>query len=305
MCIRYIALSGLMVIGNILLTSVVYADGWRAASKAPNHTSVANTGHNLTQRYSDFESFMDNFRNDYNQVCVYCHTPHGASGQMSTIPLWNRTKPTDPYTLYSAPTTLGQVATAPGVNSLTCLSCHDGTIAIDSVINMPGANGYKQSQETSVDMTFLDSWSGAGPSGNHAVMFGTIGADCNNCHDATPTFPTLGMADFTTFYISTDLQNDHPIGIEYPTTFGSGIEFRVPTGTITGKMNFFDLNSNGSADKNEIRMYQTDGGYEVECASCHDPHGVPSSPTLGSKFIPSFLRVSNASSALCLTCHSK
>ena len=301
---QHLALSLLIAASSTLLLSIAYADGWRAASKAPNHTSVANTGHNLTQRYSDFEAFMDSYRNDYNAVCVYCHTPHSANKQMGGIALWNRTKPSGPYDLYSTATTLGTAITTPGANSLTCLSCHDGTVAIDSVINMPGSGGYDQNQETSVSTDFLDSWSGPGPTGNHSVMYGSTTSDCNRCHGTPPMFPSMGMADFTAFYMGTDLRNDHPIGIEYPTIFGVGVDFRVPTGTLTGKMSFFDLNVNGSADPNEIRMYQTGEGYEVECATCHDPHGVPSAGP-GSEFIPSFLRVSNAQSALCLTCHNK
>ncbi len=303
---QYITFPILIVISsNLLLVSVVHADGWRPATKAPNHTSVANTGHNLTQRYSDMEGFMDQYRNDYDAVCVYCHTPHGASSEMGSIPLWNRTKSSATYDLYSAPTTLGQTITTPGANSMTCLSCHDGTVAIDSIINMPGSGGYLKSQETSVNPTFLDSWSGAGPNnGNHAVMFGSTITDCNRCHGTPPMFPSLGMADFSMFFIETDLRNDHPIGVEYPTSLGPGVDFKVPTG-LAGEMSFFDLNANGRADTNEIRMYQTGEGYEVECASCHDPHGVPSSAEAGSEFIPSFLRISNAASALCFTCHTK
>ncbi len=296
----------LITIGSMLLTlSVASADGWRAASKAPNHTTVANTGHNLTQRYSDMEAFMNAYRNDYNEVCVYCHTPHGASGQMGAIPLWNRTRPSDPYTLYAMPTTQGQTMTDPGANSLTCLSCHDGTIAMDSVINMPGPGGYDPAQALDDDMAFLDTWSGPGPTnGNHSVMFGSTITDCNRCHGTPAMFPANGMADFSAFFISTDLRNDHPIGVEYPTNLGAGVDFRIPTGIQVGKLSFFDTNGNGRSDTNEIRMYQTGEGYEVECASCHDPHGVPSAGST-SEFIPSFLRVSNAESALCLTCHTK
>jgi hypothetical protein len=67
---------------------------------------------------------------------------------------------------------------------------------------------------------------------------------------------------------------------------------------------FFDLNGNGRPDTREVRVYDSGDGFEVECASCHDPHGVPSAGA-GSSFIPTFLRVANAGSALCLTCHTK
>ena len=64
-----------------------------------------------------------------NQLCAYCHTPHGASTTVSA-PLWNRTPATagTGYTMYSS-TTLDGTLDAAGVVgvSAACLSCHDGT----------------------------------------------------------------------------------------------------------------------------------------------------------------------------------
>lgn len=273
--------------------------GWNPATRAPNNISIANTRHNLTQSWAPLNMFMDEYRNNYGEVCVYCHTPHGASGA-TVAPLWNRTKPAGIYTVYSAPTTLGSTVTQPGESSLTCMSCHDGTIAIDSVINMPGSGGYSAAQETVVNSAFLDSWSGAGPTGNHAKIFGDPANDCNRCHHENPLLPS--MDDFAPFLIGTDLRNDHPIGIAYPAT-GPNVDFKAPTAT-TGNLRFFDTNGSGHADANEIRLQNSGEGFEVECISCHDPHGVPSGG-VGSQFIPSFLRVSNTDSVLCLSCHTK
>lgn len=277
------------------------AEGWNPSSKAPNNISIANTRHNLTQSWAPWNAFMDNYRNNYGEVCVYCHTPHGASGA-TAAPLWNRTKPAGTFTVYSAPTTLSSTVTQPGVSSLVCLSCHDGTLAVDSVINMPGSGGYSAAQETSVNSAFLDSWSGVGPkSGNHAKIFGDPASDCNYCHHTNPLFAS--MDDFAPFLIGTDLRNDHPVGIVYPTVTGPDVDFATPS-TTTGSLRFFDTNGNGRANSNEVRLYNTGDGFEVECASCHDPHGVPSAGA-GSTFISSFLRVSNTGSVLCLTCHTK
>lgn len=285
----------------------VWADGWNPNSKATNRDSVANTRHNLTQRWADWEVWMDGYRNDYNEVCVYCHTPHSASAQMGNAPLWNRTKPSGAYTLYSANTTLGRPVTQPGTASLTCLSCHDGTVAVDSIINMPNSGGYSSAQQTSVNIAFLDSWSGAGPTGNHAVLYNSPVNDCNRCHSPA-MFPN--MTDSIAFNIGTDLRNDHPVGILYPTDFSGVTDFNQPNAELAGKAWYFDINGDGQMDAREVRMYDTGEGYEVECASCHDPHGVPSAGP-GSTFIPSFLRVANSAtwggspSKLCLTCHVK
>jgi Doubled CXXCH motif (Paired_CXXCH_1) len=115
-------------------------------------------------------------------------------------------------------------------------------------------------------------------------------------------------ADFRAAYIGTDLRNDHPVGVRFPALNGAGTDFNTPTGsrpTALGAMLFFDeAPANSRIDKAEIRLYDTGDGPEFECASCHDPHGVPSAGP-GSKFFPTFLRKSNTNSALCMTCHNK
>ncbi|MBA4373413.1 MAG: hypothetical protein C0402_11210 [Thermodesulfovibrio sp.] len=65
--------------------------------------------------------------------CAYCHAPHHA---VTGAPLWNRTMSVAAYTLYGSGNTLaGSTVNQPGVNSQTCLSCHDGTINVGDVIN--------------------------------------------------------------------------------------------------------------------------------------------------------------------------
>ncbi|MGK7346405.1 MAG: cytochrome c3 family protein, partial [Candidatus Nitrospinota bacterium M3_3B_026] len=96
--------------------------------------------------------------------------------------------------------------------------------------------------------------------------------------------------------------DDHPVGVNLPDT--NTYDFKEPTAT-DGALKFFDGDGDGRADPDEVRFYDTGEGYEVECASCHDPHGVESAGP-GSEFIPSFLRVNNNNaSSLCLTCHDK
>lgn len=57
------------------------------------------------------------------EVCVFCHTPHGGSGD---APLWNRARP-------AAALPFGAGEGPVGGSSLLCLSCHDGTLALGSV----------------------------------------------------------------------------------------------------------------------------------------------------------------------------
>lgn len=312
-----------LVLGMGLLGfgATAFADGWDPTSQASAIGSIANTRHNLTVSYSSLGQVMDLARNNYGAICVYCHTPHGANGQIQA-PLWNRTVNPGNYTIYDKPTTLMRPIGLPGPNSLTCLSCHDGTIAIDSVLNMPGSGGYGNNEVGTSNMAFLDNWSAAGnpgPSGDHFVLGpenGTSNTGCAFCH--TPGNP-FGAPDYSVFMLGTDLRNDHPIGVQFPTSFGPEIDFNEPNVKVPGKWAFFDVNGNNHADKNEVRLYDTGDGPEVECASCHDPHGIPSNGA-GTRFNPSFLRVNNGiagthngttgivsdgPSALCLTCHSK
>jgi hypothetical protein len=277
-------------------------------SKFSNQGSIANTRHNLTQRQATGGpngSSMDQYRNNYGEVCVYCHTPHGANSNL-VLPLWNRTIKATTYTTYDqlGTSSLTQPVSQPGPNSLACLSCHDGQVGIDSVINMPGSGGYLASQATSQSNSFLNGWNNVGgPKATvHIGLDPTPASGCLACHSPGAGVVGAGATDFSAFVIGTDLRNDHPVGVRYPPV-GPGVDFNAPTATRAG-MRWFDTNGNGHPDSREVRLYDSGEGHEVECASCHDPHGVPSAGA-GSTFNPSFLRVANTGSALCLTCHTK
>ena len=287
----------------VLLSFSPASAQWDPNSNAPNAGGISGSRHNLSMTYLG-SNVMDFSRNEYGEVCVYCHTPHGANSTINA-PLWNRTNLGNTYTLYNVPLMSGQTPTQPGVNSLTCLSCHDGTLAIDSIINMPSSQStaypgnYLASQETSQNLTFLDSWTpGPGSTGGtHRVLSSSTGNEsCLLCHQSS-----FGFGPFTVLAIGTDLSDDHPVGVQLPDT--ATFDFNAPSATTAG-MKIYDTNSNGRADSNEVRFYNTGEGYEVECASCHDPHGVPVGGS-GGPLIPSFLRVNNSGSALCLTCHVK
>lgn len=272
-------------------------------TKFTNMGGVRNTRHNLNQRQASgpppYGTLMDAYRSDYAEVCVYCHTPHGAH-RTAKLPLWNRTIKVTTYQTYSSNTLTGAVA-QPGANSLACLSCHDGQLAIDSIINMPGSGRYLASQETSQNNTFLNTWSNPSTTGpfTHIGLDSNINNGCLACHSPAAGFVGAGATDFTVAALGTDLRNDHPIGVKLPI----GPEWAVTDGAI-GTTKFFDTNTNGRLDKNDVRFYDSGDGPKVECATCHDPHGVPSGGA-GSAYIPTFMRKSNSGSALCLVCHVK
>lgn len=113
---------------------------------------------------------------DYGEICVYCHTPHG--GQVDA-PLWNRNfNVSGNYQMYSSATLQMSQDGEPTGISLACLSCHDGTIGLDVVINAPNAFG------------------------------GTIPG-------TTPGTNTMPVGNTN---LGEDLRNDHPISVVYDPT---------------------------------------------------------------------------------------
>lgn len=65
------------------------------------------------------------------QICVVCHTPHGGDTTVVDAPLWNHALTTKTFQLYTSPTLNATVSQPDGASKL-CLSCHDGTVAVDS-----------------------------------------------------------------------------------------------------------------------------------------------------------------------------
>lgn len=74
------------------------------------------------------------------QLCIFCHTPHGADTSVTDAPLWNHAVTGETFTMYSSTSLQGTVDTAPSGRSKLCLSCHDGVTAIDSFGGATGTN---------------------------------------------------------------------------------------------------------------------------------------------------------------------
>ncbi|OFZ66675.1 MAG: hypothetical protein A2V79_05735 [Betaproteobacteria bacterium RBG_16_56_24] len=257
---------------------------------------VANTKHNLGASANANYVVGDNRFDGTTEICVFCHTPHGANVSISApAPLWNRNFTTTAYTTYASlgsTTRDGEVATTGSV-SIACLSCHDGTQSMDIMINTPG--------------------SGTDPSPTGFPASGTWSGTNQTAGKITGAFTNLGV----------DLTNDHPIGIQY---CGGGINIGTPDGPCVNDPDFklapnlqhsgagagtrwwVETNGNTTREITDLPLYtRTDtttydslplnGGAQpfVECASCHDPHTNNTT----------FLRVSNSSSVICLACHTK
>ena len=75
------------------------------------------------------------------KICEPCHTPHNSHNpggpSWAHGPLWNHDNSLAVYTVYTSPT-MDYPTGTPGTVSKLCLSCHDGTVAIDA---FGGASG--------------------------------------------------------------------------------------------------------------------------------------------------------------------
>lgn len=266
-----------------------------AAASQQAVAGIANTKHNLGSNGTG----TNHATNGTEEICVFCHTPHGSNTAVAA-PLWNKALPGTAYNVYNsnaatATTTIDGTIVPVGSVSLACLSCHDGTQAMDNMINAAGS-GWGVGTGTGVSQNYT--WTGANQTSAKITGVANLGG-------------TNG----------TDLTNDHPIGIEYcggssSTTYSGGTsgtcgdkDFKTASKHTTKDMWWVDTGTTGSGtrEKTDMILYTrteaTNGGTAkpyVECASCHDPH-VEAKATNQ----VAFLRVSQADSGVCLSCHTK
>lgn len=71
------------------------------------------------------------------QICLPCHAPHNGT-VIADAPLWNHDVSEASYTLYSSATLDADDLSQPAGVSKLCLSCHDGTVAIDAFTGHDG-----------------------------------------------------------------------------------------------------------------------------------------------------------------------
>jgi TolB-like protein len=150
------------------------------------HTSV-NAGFLNDTYLAEHDPFVSGLRDSQEftallERCVVCHTPHAALLTLLDSPLWNHDVTGASFDLYSS-TTLVEQPEQPGGPSKMCLSCHDGTVAIDQFGGGIGSQFINGSSLIGTDL-----------SGCHPVSIQWQHQNdmpsCNNCHDmhSTPTF---------------------------------------------------------------------------------------------------------------------
>lgn len=158
------------------------------------------------------------------QICVNCHTPHNADTATADAPLWNHDVTQATFTLYSSPT-LNATPNQPTGASKLCLSCHDGTVAVDSFGGRTGTDfigagegayiGTDLSNDHPISITYDTALATADPGlndpaatsvtigqGGDKTNTGSVSAimlrngilQCSSCHDVHNNFVPAGEA---------------------------------------------------------------------------------------------------------------
>ncbi|MBI5886952.1 MAG: hypothetical protein HZB85_10290 [Deltaproteobacteria bacterium] len=128
------------------------------------------------------------------EICVFCHAPHTSNPSSS---IWNRADTGTTYEPYVSQTLAATIAPKPLLGQPTgasklCLSCHDGTVALGTMLNLPGI---------------------AAPVG------GTL--------DVTGPGVTAGkLTSASVSYIGSNLKDDHPISFSYSDAYPSNLELK-------------------------------------------------------------------------------
>ena len=231
----------------LALAVLVSGTGTQVVSRAQSTNDIANTPHNLSVDGPGTVRATSE-----TQVCVFCHTPHGATNSPGA-PLWNRALSAATYTPYSsssldAETIAGQLSQPAGSSKL-CLSCHDGTLAISSVNVLNGQ----------VDGTI--SITGAGPG------------------DTMPAGE--GVQTGFTRNLGTDLSNDHPISLTYDTTLAN-VDGELLDPAVSAHI---AIRQPGVRPPVPLENTGPGGAGQVQCGTCHDPHVVDTSISPTNKFL--------------------
>lgn len=93
---------------------------------SPAAAIILNSAHDFTATGPNSGTFTGS----NTETCVFCHTPHNAAA--ASAPLWNHEETTNNPALYATTGTLDATMIAPSGISKLCLSCHDGTVSVDS-----------------------------------------------------------------------------------------------------------------------------------------------------------------------------
>lgn len=208
--------------------------------------------------------------NTRNGVCTPCHAAHHTD-EDQLVPLWNHvTTKSSGFTPYSSPSLNASVG-QPTAESLACLSCHDGTVAVNNTLNSVYTN--------------------AAAGGVYITGEAQIAEGGNDLHTTHPISFTYDAALATA-----DGQ------LENPETYHIGdAKTRLSVQTAPVPASWSGTSLTGKTIDEALLF-----NHQMQCSSCHDPHKIAgSSATSGIMARISGADAQGRGSTLCRTCHVK
>ncbi len=235
--------------------------------------SVVNSKHNLSSiATTGTGSIQSATTGGTTEICVFCHTPHAGN---TNAPLWNRNDSVATYLTYTSdvlsglnyyqaedPSNPGAPGYSVHVKSRLCLSCHDGTIALGNLVNLPYDPSTGKKLTTNVNMVNAN---------------------------ADGTMPSSAAG-----YIGIDLQDDHPIAIPHDNTKDQELRGTILGGAIylyqyvagsvqktnaAGSSNYVECTTCHNAHDNQYGYFlvQSNVGSAM-CINCHNKATIGATP---------------------------
>ena len=162
---RLLVLTIMLAMAMLFVSSNASAISTGYTGETPDTAGIGINGtvHDL-RRYNTLVGYKSTGEEDYlDRICIFCHAPHHAykltgivegtgpesvSAEYTYLPLWNHDQTVQVFTPYyngpDAPLDPSQKAAQSitgGINigaaSLLCLSCHDGTVAVNQFGSTP------------------------------------------------------------------------------------------------------------------------------------------------------------------------
>ncbi len=229
-------------------------------SRAAVNKGVENSPHDFSTN-STFTSW-----NTRKGVCSVCHSAHNTDPSQ-LVPLWAHGTSTATFTPYASPSLNASVGTPDGV-SLACLSCHDGSLALNQ-----GISG----------------WLGGGTNSSGPIdASAQIGPDLHNTHPISFTYDAaLAAADGA---------------LENPTVYKIGDTKTLLTVNTPPVPPTWDGTSLTGQTIDQALLRD----HKMQCSSCHDVHKlVGSAPSSGILVKISGSDSTGRGSLICRTCHIK
>ncbi len=270
----------ILIVAAIAVIGLARGHAWALGSETP--------GNGITGTIHDFTAGGHFGATVAVGQCTFCHTPHGA---ITTSLLWNHTLSGQTYSWDTTATMAGTpfptfADMTWGGPTAKCLSCHDGTVAVQSV-----------------------NWFDSG----HGGTFAGVGPHLLN---TTPAYASLqGLKNSGT---AATLSGVHPVAMPYPyngmpstyngVTTGSnfipGQWMSPPAGNVRLYMqtgaNQVTLGWNGAAFA-PAAAAGLQGAAGIECSSCHDVHN----KLTKDGYLLVGLGTGTGSTYLCNMCHMK